>query len=70
MGGGVLYVLESGDITCSGEVLQGDWTPCEDNIVLKNWPILYFLDKRLTALFLLLGPRTCSGGRREFHHHR
>jgi hypothetical protein len=45
--GGVLYVLKSGNITCSGEVLQGDWTPCEDNIVLKNWPILYFLDKRL-----------------------
>ena len=23
----VLYLLESGDITCSGEVLRGDWTP-------------------------------------------
>ena len=22
----VLYLLESGDITCSGEVLRGDWT--------------------------------------------
>ena len=22
------------------------------------------------ALFLLLGPQTCSGGRRDFHHHR
>ena len=25
--GGVFYVLKSGDITCSGEVLRGDWTP-------------------------------------------
>ena len=38
--GGVLYELKSGDITCSGEVFRGDWTPdwtpCEDDIVLKN----------------------------------
>ena len=47
MRGGVLYVLKSGNITCSGEVLRGDWTPCEDNIGLKNWPISYFSDKRL-----------------------
>ena len=25
--GGVLYILKSGDITCSGEVIRGDWTP-------------------------------------------
>ena len=35
-----MYVLKSGNITCSGEVLRGDWTPdwtpCEDNIVFKK----------------------------------
>ena len=39
-GGRFFYVLKSDDITCSGEVFRGDWTPdwtpCEDDIVLKK----------------------------------
>ena len=52
MGGGVLYVLKSGDITCSGEVFRGDWTPDwttdEDDIVFfKNMQIFIVSDKHL-----------------------